>query len=198
MRFRFSMLLLGAPAATPEELAKSERRTILGTSLAIVTPTGQYFPEKLINLGTSRWSFKPEVALSQPLGSRWLIDLYTGIWLFTKNDSFYPGNSVRTQNPLFSFQAHISYNIRPRMWAALDVTDYIGGMSSVDGVDMNDRQSNSRIGATLVLPVGKRHSVKIACSTGAIIRFGANFTTFSIGWQTSFVGRPGKAESQSL
>jgi hypothetical protein len=189
MRFRFSWLLIGAPAATIGEVAKAPRKTIVGTSLSIVTPTGQYFPEKLINLGTSRWAFKPELAISHPLGKRWLIDFYSGIWLFTENDSFYPGSSVRTQNPLGSFQFHVSYNIQPLMWVAFDWTWYTGGQSSVDGVEMNDRQSNSRVGATMVLPVGKRHSVKLAFSTGAIIRSGADFTSISAGWQTTFFGK---------
>jgi hypothetical protein len=189
MRFRFSWLLVGAPAVTIGEIAKAPRKTILGTSLSVVTPTGQYFPEKLINLGTSRWAFKPELALSQPVGKRWLIDFYTGLWLFTKNDSFYPGSSVRTQDPLGSFQWHVSYNIQPLMWVALDFTYYTGGQSTIDGVENDDRQSNSRIGATMVLPVGKRHSVKFAYSTGAIIRSGADFTSISAGWQTTFLGK---------
>jgi hypothetical protein len=190
MRFRFSWLLVGAPAAAAGEMAKAPRKTILGASLSLVTPTGQYMPEKLINLGTSRWAFKTELAISQPLWNRWLLDFYSGLWLFTKNDSFYPGSSVRKQDPLGSFQGHISYNIQPLMWVALDLTFYTGGQSSVDGVEMDDRQSNSRIGATMVLPVGKRHSVKFAYSRGAIIRSGADFTSISAGWQTTFFGKP--------
>jgi hypothetical protein len=197
MRLRFSCLLIGAPAATLGEIAKAPRKTIIGTSLSIVTPTGQYFPEKLINLGTSRWAFKPELAISQPLGRRWLIDFYSGLWLFTKNDSFYPGSSVRTQDPLGSFQLHISYNIKPLMWVAFDWTWYTGGRSTVDGVEMNDRQTNSRIGGTLVLPVGKRNSVKLAYSTGAIIRSGADFTSLSAGWMSTFLGKQGKNVPQS-
>lgn len=190
MRLRFSWLLLGAPASSPAEILKAPRKTILGASLSVTAPTGQFFPEKLINIGTSRWAFKPEIAISQPLGKRWLIDFYSGIWLFTKNDTFYPGTSVRTQDPLGSFQGHISYNIQPLMWVAFDMTYYTGGRSSVDGVEMDDRQSNSRIGATLVLPVGKRNAVKLAYSTGAIIRSGADFTSISAGWQTTFFGKP--------
>jgi hypothetical protein len=194
MRLRFSYLLLGAPATPPKDLVKAPRKTILGTSLSIVAPTGQYMPEKLINLGTSRWAFKPELALSQPVGKRWLVDVYAGLWLFTKNDSYYPGSSVRTQDPLGSFQGHISYNIQPLMWAALDMTFYTGGNSSIDGVPNKDRQSNSRIGATMVLPVGKRNSLKFAFSTGAIIRSGADFSTVSVGWQTTFFGKGGKTK----
>jgi hypothetical protein len=197
MRLRFSWLLLGAPAATLGEIVKAPRKTILGVSIGITVPTGQYFPEKLINLGTSRWAFKTELALSQPVGKKWLIDFYSGIWLFTKNDAYYPGSSVRTQNPLGSFQGHISYNFQPLMWIALDGTFYTGGNSSIDGVDKDDRQSNSRIGATFVLPIGKRHSIKFAYSRGAIIRSGADFTTISAGWQTTFFGKQGKKVPQS-
>ena len=95
MRLRLSCLLLASPAITPAEMATAPRKTILGTSLSITAPTGQNFPDKLINIGTSRWAFKPEIAISQPIGRRWLLDFYSGIWFFTKNDTFYPGTSVR-------------------------------------------------------------------------------------------------------
>lgn len=186
MRLRLSVLPLGAPAASLAEFAKVPRQTILGTSLTVIAPIGQYFSEKLINLGTNRWAFKPEFALSQPLGDRWLVDLYAGVWLFTSNGSYYPGNSTRTQDPLFSFQGHVSYSFQPQFWVAMDLTYYAGGLSYVNGSNQDNRQDNSRIGGTLVLPVGERHSVKISGSTGAIIRFGANFTTLAIAWQMSF------------
>jgi hypothetical protein len=193
MRLKLSVLLIGAPAATIGELAKAKRKTVIGTSITVVAPTGQYYSEKLINLGTSRWSIKPELALSQPFGERWLFDLYAGLWVFTENNSFYPGSSIRDQHPMGSFQTHLSYNIQPLMWVAFDATFYTGGNTTVNGTEMNDRQSNSRVGATMVLPVGKRNSVKFAFSRGAIIRYGANFTTVSIGWQTSFFKIPSPA-----
>jgi hypothetical protein len=192
MRIRYSILLMGGPSASPAEIAKASPRTILGASLSITVPTGQYLYGKLINLGTHRWAFKPELALSQPAGNKWLFDVYAGVWFFTNNNSFYPGNSIRTQAPLTAFQAHISYNATPRMWAAINYTYYIGGESTVNDVSNNDRQENSRIGGTLVLPVGKRNSVKLAYSTGAIIRFGANFSTFSVAWQSIFYSKPKK------
>jgi hypothetical protein len=192
MRLRYSILLLGGPAASPAEIVKASPRTILGASLSITAPTGQYLYGKLINLGTHRWAFKPELALSQPAGNKWLFDVYAGVWFFTANNSFYPGNSVRTQNPLTAFQAHISYNATPRLWAAINYTYYIGGASTVNDVFKDDHQENSRIGGTLVLPVGKRNSIKLAYSTGAIIRFGANFSTVSVAWQSIYYSKPKK------
>ncbi|TFH40002.1 MAG: transporter [ANME-2 cluster archaeon] len=186
MRLRFSVLLLGAPAKTMEEFAKYSSQTVLGASLTVIAPTGQNFSDKLINLGTNRWSFKPEIGLSYKYTKQWLIDLYAGVWLFTNNESFFPGNSVRSQNPLISFQTHVSYNINPLMWAAIDLTYYNGGQSSVNDYYNDDGQNNSRVGATFNFPVSKQNSIKIAYSTGAIIRFGANFSTISVAWQKAF------------
>jgi hypothetical protein len=190
MRLRVSVLLRGAPAASIVEIAKAPRRTVLGTSLTVVAPTGQFFPDRLINLGANRWAFKPEFAVSHPMGQKWLLDAYAGLWLFTANDSFYPGTNLRTQAPMGAFQAHLSYNIKRQLWAAFDATYYTGGRTTIEGVGNNDAQSNSRVGGTFVFPVGRRHSVRLAVSRGAIIRFGANFTTYSIGWQTGWVPMP--------
>jgi len=190
MRLRLSVLVRGAPATTVREFAKVPRRTILGTSLTVVAPAGQFYPQYLINLGSNRWSFKPEFAVSKPMGEKWLLDVYAGVWLFTTNSSFYPGTSVRSQDPMGTFQAHLSYNFRRQLWAAVDATYYVGGQTTIEGVGKDDRLNNARIGATVALPVGRRHSVKLAVARGAIIRFGANFTTFSIGWQTAWLARP--------
>lgn len=188
-RLRLSVLVAGAPAMTLAQLATASRRPIVGASLTVSAPSGQYDPRKFINLGTNRWGFKPELGLSYPLGRRWLADVYGGIWLFTTNDVFYPGTSSRSQGRVGAFQAHISYSLTPKAWVALDATAYRGGRSRVNGLPVGDRLNHSRVGATLGFPVGGRHAVKIAFSTGAIVRFGGNFDTFSVGWQTAWVDR---------
>jgi hypothetical protein len=186
LRFRWSVLFKGAPAMNLPQFMRAPRKTILGASINVVAPTGQYFNDKLINIGANRWSFKPELALSHPFGKKWMIDFYSAVWLFAKNNTFFPGTSVRSQDPLGALQAHLSYNVSLRAWVALDLTYYGGGNSSVNGVPKDDRQSNSRIGATLVFPTGKMSALKFAVSRGAIVRSGANFTSLSIGWQQSF------------
>jgi hypothetical protein len=185
-RLRISTMLFGAPAATVEEFANSSPQTVLGVSLTVTAPTGQFFSDKLINLGTNRWSFKPEVGLSYMVSEQWFIDLYAGVWFFTDNNSFYPGTSVRSQDPLLTFQTHVSYNFTRLMWAAIDVTYYTGGQSSINDIYKNDRQNNSRVGATYNFPVSRQSSIKLAYSTGAVIRVGGNFSTISLAWQTAF------------
>jgi len=185
-RFRVSVLFLGAPAATVEEFAKSSPQTVMGASITVSAPTGQFFSDKLINLGTNRWSFKPEIGLSYMVSKQWFIDLYAGAWFFTTNYSFYPGTSVRSQDPLITFQSHVSYNFNPLMWAAIDLTYYTGGQSAIDDIYKDDRQNNSRVGATFNMPVSRVSSIKLAYSTGAVIRIGGNFSTISVAFQTAF------------
>ncbi|MBL7861414.1 MAG: transporter [Cyclobacteriaceae bacterium] len=196
-RLRLSVLVHGAPSVGLQDFLKAPRETIVGVSVSVVAPTGEFFPDKLINLGTNRWSFRPELAISHPLGRRWLMDVYSGIWFFTNNDSFYPGTSLRTQKPMGTFQAHLSYNLTPRHWVAFNATYYVGGTSSVNDLYNDDRQSNVRVGVTGVVPVGKRNSLKLAASTGAVVRIGQDFTSLSIGWSRSWFGKGEASASTS-
>jgi len=191
VRVRLSTLLIGGPALSPEAFARRTPAPILGASLIVVAPIGQYVPSRLINIGTNRWAFKPEIGVSYPLG-RWQVDGYAGVWLFGKNDNFL--GSTRTQNALGSFQAHVSYTVRPRLWMALDTTYYTGGATSLDGVADANRQANLRVGATLSLPVGRRQSIQLNYSRGAVTRFGGDFSTIAVAWQSAWFpsrGRPG-------
>lgn len=180
--FRFAVNLIGLPALKPQEFfATRKRETTLGMSLAVIAPYGQYDPNKLINLGANRWAFKPELGLSQPLGN-WDLEIYAGVWLFTANDDFY-GGKVRRQDPLTTTQAHVVYTFLPNLWLSLDLTYYTGGVSTVDGQTKNDRQDNTRIGATLSLPVARQQSFKLSWSKGASVRVGQDFDTIGASWQ---------------
>jgi hypothetical protein len=180
-RIKLSVNLLGGPALTPAEFARRTPVTTLGASLTVVPPTGQYDSSKLINIGSNRWSFKPEIGVSVPL-DRWYLEGYAGVWLFTDNDDFF-GGQHREQDPITSFQLHASYTFRPRLWLAVDSTWYTGGRSTVDGARRNDLQSNARIGVTLSLPLGARQSLKLTWTDGATTRIGGDFSTFGVAWQ---------------
>lgn len=187
-RLKLSVNLTGTPALRPAEFAKAPPLTNIGASLTVAAPVGQDDRDKLINLGTNRWAFKPEVGLSHPRG-RWTLDVSSGVWLFTSNDQFYPGNSTRTQDPLFVVQTHASYNVTRRAWAAVDATWYGGAGVRVNGGPPASRLSNARLGATLSLPVGGRQSLKIAYSTGASTRTGNDFATVAVAWQLLWFDR---------
>lgn len=184
-RLKLSVNLLGGRALTPREFARAARPTIVGVSLAVAPPLGQYTGRKLINLGANRWAFKPEIGVSHALG-QWTIEGYSGVVLFSTNREFYTGGSVRSQQPIVALQAHVSYTVRRQLWAAFDATWYSGGTTTVNGTQKADLQRNSRVGATVSLPVGRQQSIKFSGSTGATTRIGADFRTFGAAWQLTW------------
>ena len=56
--FRFSMNFIGAPALTAAEFKDYRQDFILGASLRVTAPLGQYDSDKLVNIGTNRWSLQ--------------------------------------------------------------------------------------------------------------------------------------------
>ena len=184
LRAKLSVNLIGGPALTPQAFARAPaRRVIAGVSLTVAAPTGQNYPEKLINIGSNRWGFKPEVGISYNWRRKWYADLYGGVWLFTANPAFYPGTARRQQDPLTSLQAHLSYTIARRTWAAVDGTWYWGGASSTDGGPPSARLDNKRLGALLAVGLTARQSVKIVYSYGASTRVGEDFGTVGLAYQ---------------
>lgn len=193
---RFSVNLFGGPAMDLRDFKDWRQKTLVGMSIRVVVPTGQYDPTKLINLGGHRWAFKPEVGLSRRWG-HWILDSYGGLWLYTENHEFFSRNqfsqvvNTQGQDPIFAFEGHLSYDVRPRLWASLDGNFWHGGRTSLNGV-VNPRtvQNNSRAGLTLSLPVTKHQSLKVSYSRGAYIRFGGKYDNVSVGWQYSWIGKP--------
>jgi Putative MetA-pathway of phenol degradation len=194
--YRVSVNLLGGPAMPVEKFMKWKQKTVLGVSLKVIAPTGQYDPTKLINWGTNRWSFKPELGYSQAWG-KWVLDAYSGVWLFTENPEFwsrnltYPGTRTQSQKPIVAFEGHVSYDFKPRLWVSLDGNYWFGGTTSLDGAENSlTQQANSRIGATVSVPISKHQSLKTSYSNGTYIRFGGNYQNVSVAWQYSWLGRP--------
>jgi hypothetical protein len=181
LRLRFTMSLLPGSALSPADFARTPPDRTMGISIVVNAPTGQYDGDKLINLGTNRWAFRPEFGGSRRFG-RWNLDGSLGVWLFADNQDFF-GGKVRSQDPLPTLQAHLSYTFAPRLWLGASGTWYTGGTTSVDGVSDRNRQDNSRAGLTLAVPVGKQNSIKLAWSKGVTARFGGDLETYSLSWQ---------------
>ncbi|HTS04537.1 MAG TPA: transporter [Candidatus Eisenbacteria bacterium] len=194
--YRLSVNLIGGPAMSVQDFRKWRQKTIVGASLRILAPTGQYDPTKLINYGANRWGFKPELGLSRRWG-HWVVDGYGGVWLYTMNHEFFshnqysPGTNVQKQDPIGAFEGHLSYDVKPRLWTSFDGNFWVGGRTSINGVqNPNSLQRNSRIGATVSFPVSRHQSIKASYNRGAYIRYGGNFNNISVGWQYSWLGRP--------
>jgi hypothetical protein len=194
--YRFSVNFFGGPAMDGRQYMKWRQKTLLGASIRVVAPTGQYDSTKLINLGANRWGFKPEVGFSRRFG-HWIVDAYCGGWFYTTNPKFFsqnqynPGILTQHQAPIASFEGHLSYDVRPRLWVSFDGNFWRGGATSLNGVENSaSEQRNSRLGGTASIPLTKHQAVKFSYNNGAYIKYGGNFQNISAGWQYSWYGRP--------
>lgn len=179
--FRLSVNLYGAPALTPAEFAEYRQDLIVGMSLQVTAPWGQYDPSRIVNLSTNRWSFKPEVGVSKALG-QWTLEFQAAATLYTDNNDFFMGNT-RSQDSLYQVQGHVIYGFRSGVWASFDATYFAGGRTTINGALSNDLQQNWRVGATLALPFDVRNSIKFYASKGVSARTGNNYELIGVGWQ---------------
>jgi hypothetical protein len=177
------VLLYGGKALDREAFMTTRRNPILGVSLVVVAPLGQYYPDKLINIGLNRWALKPEVGFSYPMG-RWQLDTYAGVWLFADNPDYYGGHR-RSQDPILS---RVTSAHGPAGRAA-GATHYSGGTTQLDGVSNSGRHSNLRVGLTVSLPVPKVRglSVKLTYSDGAVTRLGNDFSSAGMAFQYAWL-----------
>ena len=67
-RVRMSVNFIGAPALPFSGFKDYKQDLVVGASLQIYLPVGQYDPDKLVNIGTNRFSFKPELGYFQNIG----------------------------------------------------------------------------------------------------------------------------------
>lgn len=194
--YRVSINLKGGPGMDLEEFRKWQQKTLIGVSFKLVAPTGQYDPTKLINYGANRWAFKPEVGLSRRWG-HWVVDTYGAVWFFTTNHDFFSrnqfsaGTNTQKQNPIFAFEGHLSYDVKPRLWASLDGNFWVGGRTILNGAENPiTLQRNSHIGSTISVPVSKHQSLKFSYNRGVYIIYAGKYQNVSVAWQYSWLGRP--------
>jgi hypothetical protein len=188
MRIRAAFNIRGGRAMKVPEFVKWKEKTLVGVSITTVIPTGQVDPARVINTGTNRWAFRPDIGFSRRRG-RWVGEVSGGVWFFSTNRHFYPGDAVRSQQPMGAIESHLAYYAKPRLWASFDVNFWGGGRSSVNGVSKDDRQTASRVGGTVSIPLSRHHSVKFSANRGAYVAIGGNYTTITGAWQYSWIGK---------
>jgi len=160
---RFAINLYGAPPLEGKEFvayrAKVDVETIFGTALVVQLPTGDYMDDKLINLGTNRFTFRPQFGVVHNRG-KWSMELTGAVWLYTDNDDFFNGNKLE-QDPYYTIQTHLIYTFRPGFWTAASAGYGYGGESTVSGVEKNDRRENLAWALSFGFPITRQLGVKV-------------------------------------
>lgn len=184
--FRLSVNLYGAPALTLKEFRAYQQDLIVGASVQVSVPLGQYDPNRIVNIGMNRWSFKPEVGVSKAVGP-WTLELTGSAAFYTDNTNFY-GGQTRSQDPIYSIQGHAIYNFRSGVWVSLDANYFAGGRTEIDGKRNTDLQQNWRVGTTLAIPIDLYNSIKFYASSGVSARTGNEFDALGFAWQYRWGG----------
>lgn len=185
-RFRVQVNFLGAPALEAKDYGSYHQDLIVGASLQVFVPLGQYDETRLINIGTNRWAFKPEIGVSKQWGS-WILEIAPSVTFYRDNDNFMSGKTLE-QRPLYAVQAHLVYSLPRGIWASLDGSYYAGARTVVDGEESDNYQINTRLGLTVAIPVTRNHSVKLYGSTGVTSRTGTSFDAVGAAWQYRWGG----------
>ena len=183
MKIRFGINLLGSPALDKAEFRSFEQKTILGVSLVTSIPTGKYYDDKQINIGTNRWGFKPEIGVSKRF-THVYAEAYAGVWFYTDNNDFM-GKKLE-QKSTYSLQGHASYYFKNHMWVGFNTTWFFGGKTIIDGVSDDSQIDNWRVGGTFSTPIAKGQSVRLQYHIGAYTNNGLNYYALSAVYQYSF------------
>ena len=179
---RFAVNLIGAPPLAGKEFAeyraKADHETIVGLGLVAQFPTGQYYDDKLINLGNNRFAFRPQLGVVHNW-DKWTAELTGQGWFFTDNNDFYNGKRLE-QDPMYGADSHLIYTFRPGLWLSGSFGYAGGGTTTVNGVSSENNQCNIGWGVALGLPITRAVGVKLAyIGTRTEVGTGFNSDTFT-------------------
>ena len=181
MRFGFSFNFIGSPALQKDGFKDFKQKTIAGFSMQMVAPTGQYFDDRLINLGSNRWAFRPQLGVSHKMSS-WYIEYAINAWFYTTNEAFWDGNTLK-QNPIGTFKLNVIKAFSKGIWVSLGAGYAYGGRSYVNDVRRDASISALRLGAIVVVPVHPKHSLKLTLLTARRFEEGADFDSIGLTYQ---------------
>jgi len=181
---RFAVNLYGAPPLQGKEYAeyraRTEIETIVGAGLSVQLPTGHYMEDKLINLGSNRFTFRPQFGAVHTRG-KWSLETTGTVAFYTDNNDFISGQKLE-QDPLFTLNGHLIYSFRPGVWASASAGYDYGGRSTVDGIKKNDRKQNVAWAFSFGLALNRHLAVKMAyLASRTQENSGVDSDTFAVG-----------------
>lgn len=181
---RFAMNLYGAPPLKGKEFASYRREvkgeTIVGAGVVVQLPTGQYKEDKLINLGTNRYTIRPQLGVTRTRG-KWTGELTGEVYFYTDNNEFFNGNRLE-QSPLYTGQTHLIYTFRPGLWMSGSVGYAYGGSSTLNGIDKDDRRNAAAWALNLGVPLARHWNAKASyLNSRAQDRIGQDTDTLALG-----------------
>lgn len=188
-KFRLSVNLLdtGISKSGVSDDSKESSNTVVGAAIAVGVPWGEYYEEKLLNLGSNRYTIRPQLGVVHTRGP-WSYELTGSVFFFTNNDNFLNGGELE-QKPFYSAQAHFIRLFESGIWASLSGGYGQGGALKVNGVDKDDRREGFIGAFSTGLPLTDDQSLKFSyiwAKTQTDTETRSQIDTFAVGWTIRF------------
>jgi hypothetical protein len=182
---RVSMNLYGAPPLKGikyvQYRASHPVTTTVGAAISLVLPLGEYYPERLINLGNNRYVLRSQLGVLHQRGP-WQFEVTTTVSFYQDNDEFF-GNTKLEQDPLWFFQGHVIRSFKRGMWASLSSGFSYAGETQINGVPKHNDDRTRYVSLSFGMPITRQQSVKITwinADTNVVI--GSSSDTLVLGW----------------
>lgn len=148
-------------------------------------PTGEYTDKCLINLGTGRWTIRPQLGVTHT-HRKLTGELTSSVLFYTDNNNFWKNTRLET-DPLFALQAHLIYIFRPGLWTSFSTAYGWGGEATVNGDAKNNPSGNWLSALSFGLPIDRRQGVKVAYLWGQTQKpTGADNDSLILAWSVMF------------
>ncbi len=177
---------VGAPAFSSREMVSYTEGTIVGMSLLVKLPLGQYDPDRLVNLGSNRWVLAPRLGISHRL-DQWTFEAIGSVHFYSDNNDAFQDTEL-SQTPLWGLVLDSIYQFRRGMWFGFGGGVGAGARTTISGVPKDTYQRNIRVGFTFAYPLSPRTSLKIVYVHSPKTERGADFDTLSLAWQMRWGG----------
>lgn len=186
---RLAVNLAGGPPLSPQEFGKYRAThqvdTVVGAAVSVHLPTGEYFEDKLINLGNNRFLIRPQLGV-QHRRRNWTFEATGMLWLYTDNDDFFNGNKLE-RDPFLTLDGTAIYTFKSGIWASASAGIGVGGETIINGVANGDDRRDFAWAVSAGMPLSRTMGVRVGYFRSNRWRFiGNDSRMLSIGLQASF------------
>jgi len=160
---RFAFNLYGAPPLKGKEFqsyrATKDSETTIGLGLVARLPTGQYYKEKLINLGKNRYALRPQLGM-QHIQGKWSAEITGEVAFYTNNNEFF-GDTKLEQDPLYIAHGHLIYTHSPGFWLGASLGYDYGGENTIDGLKKDNHKQDIGWALSAAYPINRVSGLKL-------------------------------------
>ena len=186
---RFSVNLLGAPPLSGKAFmdyrVANPTYTTVGAAVSLTLPLGEYFPERLINLGQNRYIVRTQLGVLHQRGP-WQFELTGTVSFYEDNDEFFGGTQLK-QEPLGFLQAHATRSFARGMWASVSGGYSYGGESQIDGVSKNNDERTRFYALSFGVPLTRQQNLKLTyVNAKTNILLGSNSDSLLLSWSMAW------------